>query len=74
MFHEDGLKRFHSYLSAVIGSTFAARRVGTQQANKDTTVNRSVMPTNVTMAIAAKPGFLRSILRLNLTSFTMVEN
>ena len=41
----------HSYLSATIGSTLAARRAGSQQATSATATSRMAMPTNVSGSV-----------------------
>src|SRR5437870_820697 len=45
----------YSYLSATIGSTFAARRAGTKQAPRATPASRTEMPMKVIGSVALKP-------------------
>src|SRR5215813_10409377 len=45
--HNPLLFLIHSHLSATIGSTFAARRAGIQQATSATTTNKTVTVVNV---------------------------
>src|SRR6058998_1655181 len=46
---------FHSYLSASIGSTFAARRAGSQQAVNATATSRPVTAANVNGSVGCTP-------------------
>src|ERR1041384_384788 len=54
----------HSCLSATIGSIFMARRAGTQQARRATTINKRDMPAKVAGSVALTPNSSGEIVRV----------
>src|ERR1041384_6899882 len=54
----------HSCLSATIGSIFMARRAGTQQARRATTINKRDMPAKVAGSVALTPNSSVEIVRV----------
>jgi hypothetical protein len=46
---------FYSHLKATSGSTFAARRAGTQQATSVTTISNAATPANTNGSVALTP-------------------
>src|SRR5262247_79176 len=53
--HFGGTGRSYSYLSAIIGSTFAARRAGIQQASRATPASKTDTPMKVSGSVAVTP-------------------
>src|SRR5215468_9931998 len=58
----------YSHLNATIGSTFAARRAGIQQATSATTVSKSAITTNVSGSVALTPNSKPDIRRVSATA------
>src|SRR5262249_54131407 len=55
----------YSHLNATIGSTFAARRAGIQQATSATTLSKSAITTNVSGSVALTPNSKPDIRRVS---------
>src|SRR4029450_5419497 len=66
----DPKTRIYSYLSATIGSTFAARRAGTKQAARATPANTTETATNVIGSVAVTLTSRLDIKRVRPTAAT----